>query len=110
MLMKRIASLGALLATMVGVSSCAVGPDFVVPAPPDVGRYTKERLATRTSSADTHNGRAEHFFIGRDEPLGRFDLGAQRRLLDGGNHHIADQGQIGSLGLEALKIRGAQDQ
>ena len=68
MLVKRITSLGALLATMVSVSSCAVGPDFVVPAPPDVGRYTKERLATRTSSADTHNGRAEHFVNGRDVP------------------------------------------
>ena len=45
-----------------------MGPDFVVPAPPDVGRYTKERLVTRTSSADSHNGRAEHFVNGRDVP------------------------------------------
>jgi outer membrane protein TolC len=66
MLVKRIASLGALLGIMVSLSSCAVGPDFVVPAPPDVGRYAKERLATRTSSADSHNGRAEHFVNGRD--------------------------------------------
>jgi outer membrane protein TolC len=29
-------------------------------------RYTKERLATRTSSAESHNGRAEHFVNGRD--------------------------------------------
>jgi NodT family efflux transporter outer membrane factor (OMF) lipoprotein len=60
-----IASTGALLAAIL-LSSCAVGPDFVVPAPPDVGRYTKERLSTRTSSADSHNGRAEHFVNGRD--------------------------------------------
>jgi NodT family efflux transporter outer membrane factor (OMF) lipoprotein len=63
----RVASSGALLAAML-LSSCAVGPDFLVPAPPDVGRYTKEPLATRTSSADTHNGRAEHFVNGRDVP------------------------------------------
>jgi NodT family efflux transporter outer membrane factor (OMF) lipoprotein len=68
MLVKRITSLGMLLAIMAGVSSCTVGPNFVVPAPPDVGRYTKERLAPRTNSADTRNGRAEHFVNGRDVP------------------------------------------
>ena len=80
MLIKRITSLGALLAIMVGVSSCAVGPDFVVPAPPDVGRYTKERLAPRTSSADTHNGRAEHFVNGRDVSAEWWQLFRSRAL------------------------------
>jgi len=40
------ASFAALL-----VSSCAVGPDFVAPTPPDVSRYTKERLTLRDQDA-----------------------------------------------------------
>ena len=47
-------------------SSCAVGPDFAPPAPPDVGRYTKEPLAARTASTDAAFGKAQHFVQGRE--------------------------------------------
>jgi hypothetical protein len=36
------------------LAGCAVGPDFVQPTAPDVARYTKEPLASRTSSTDVN--------------------------------------------------------
>ncbi|MGP0089644.1 MAG: TolC family protein, partial [Xanthobacteraceae bacterium] len=48
------------------VSSCAVGPDFAPPAAPDVSRYTKEPLATHTSSTDAAFGKAQHFVQGHE--------------------------------------------
>jgi NodT family efflux transporter outer membrane factor (OMF) lipoprotein len=56
------ALVGALL------TSCAVGPDFLHPAAPDVSRYTKEPLAPRTSSSDAPTGQPQHFVEGRDLP------------------------------------------
>jgi NodT family efflux transporter outer membrane factor (OMF) lipoprotein len=50
------------------LAGCAVGPDFRVPAAPDVGRYTKEPLTTSTSSTDAPDGKTQHFEIGRDIP------------------------------------------
>jgi NodT family efflux transporter outer membrane factor (OMF) lipoprotein len=50
------------------LASCAVGPDYVNPAPPDTGRYTKEQLAPRTSSTDAPTGQSQHFAEGRDIP------------------------------------------
>jgi NodT family efflux transporter outer membrane factor (OMF) lipoprotein len=50
------------------LSSCAVGPDFAAPAPPDVIRYTREPLALRTSSTDIAFGKSQHFVNGRDIP------------------------------------------
>jgi NodT family efflux transporter outer membrane factor (OMF) lipoprotein len=54
------------LAAAVVLTSCAVGPDFHSPAPPDVDRYTKEPLEKRTSSSDAPTGQAQHFVQGRD--------------------------------------------
>ena len=50
------------------VSGCAVGPDFLHPGAPEVSRYTKEPLATRTASADVSKGNANHFINGKDIP------------------------------------------
>jgi NodT family efflux transporter outer membrane factor (OMF) lipoprotein len=50
------------------LASCAVGPDYVNPAPPATGRYTKEQLAPQTSSTDAPTGRSQHFAEGRDIP------------------------------------------
>jgi NodT family efflux transporter outer membrane factor (OMF) lipoprotein len=47
------------------LSSCAVGPDFVNPAAPDVDRYTRENLVTRTNSTDILDGQSQHFISGR---------------------------------------------
>jgi NodT family efflux transporter outer membrane factor (OMF) lipoprotein len=66
MLVRGLLILVALLTLMTFVSSCAVGPDFSTPAAPEVGRYTKEPLAPRTSSADVKFGQSQHFVNGRD--------------------------------------------
>jgi NodT family efflux transporter outer membrane factor (OMF) lipoprotein len=54
------------LATSIILTSCAVGPDFVHPAAPEIVRYTREPLATRTSSSDTSFGRSQKFAEGQD--------------------------------------------
>ncbi len=41
-LLSRVIGLGLAIA----LASCAVGPDFVAPAPPDVERYTPEPTAS----------------------------------------------------------------
>jgi outer membrane protein TolC len=56
------------LVAALALTSCAVGPDFLHPAAPDVGRYTKEPLATATSSTDAPTGQPQHFLPGRDIP------------------------------------------
>jgi NodT family efflux transporter outer membrane factor (OMF) lipoprotein len=65
---KRCCKCAAGLAAIVLLTSCAVGPDFHAPAPPEAERYTEEPLATRTSSTDAPNGQSQHFEIGRDIP------------------------------------------
>jgi len=68
MFWKRCPVIVAVLGAAMLVSSCAVGPDFEHPAPPEASRYTKEPLATRTSSAAIRDGQAQHFINGRDIP------------------------------------------
>jgi NodT family efflux transporter outer membrane factor (OMF) lipoprotein len=55
----------ALLATAL-LGGCAVGPDFIAPAAPDVDHYTKSPLPSRTSSSDVPFGRAQNFSEGKD--------------------------------------------
>jgi NodT family efflux transporter outer membrane factor (OMF) lipoprotein len=50
------------------LGGCAVGPDFVQPAAPDVSGYTREPLASRTSSTDVKFGQSQHFVNGHDIP------------------------------------------
>ena len=56
------------LALSMLLASCAVGPDFLHPAAPDVAGYTREPLAPRTASTDAPGGRSQHFVAGRDIP------------------------------------------
>jgi NodT family efflux transporter outer membrane factor (OMF) lipoprotein len=64
----RVSAGATALAAVMLLTSCAVGPDFVVPAAPQVTRYTTEPLAPRTSSTDAPTGQAERFVVGRDIP------------------------------------------
>jgi NodT family efflux transporter outer membrane factor (OMF) lipoprotein len=66
MLIERFSVTGALLAVAALVASCSVGPDFNLPAAPDVDRYTKEPLAAGTSSTDAAFGAAQRFAKGKD--------------------------------------------
>jgi NodT family efflux transporter outer membrane factor (OMF) lipoprotein len=54
------------LASLTTLTSCAVGPDFHVPAAPDTDRYTKEPLAPRTPGTDSATGQSQRFVNGRD--------------------------------------------
>jgi NodT family efflux transporter outer membrane factor (OMF) lipoprotein len=66
---RRFSAIVAALAGATLLTSCiAVGPDFLHPAAPEVGRYTKEPLAPGTSSTDAPTGRAQRFVQDRDIP------------------------------------------
>src|SRR5262249_2661736 len=50
------------------LTGCAVGPDFVHPAAPEITRYTREPLATQTSAADVAGGAPQRFIARRHIP------------------------------------------
>ena len=56
------------LAAVMLLAGCAVGPDFVHPAAPEITRYTREPLAPQTSGADVAAGQRQRFVEGRDIP------------------------------------------
>src|ERR1019366_5269552 len=64
----RFSAIAAAFAAAMLLTSCAVGPDFVHPAVPEVSGYTTEPLAPRTSSTDAPNGQTQRFVQGRDIP------------------------------------------
>jgi NodT family efflux transporter outer membrane factor (OMF) lipoprotein len=68
MFVAKISSVIAVPVTVTMLSGCAVGPDFVHPGAPDVSRYTREPLASHTSSTDIKFGQSQHFVNGRDIP------------------------------------------
>jgi NodT family efflux transporter outer membrane factor (OMF) lipoprotein len=61
---RWLANTAALAAAML-VTSCAVGPDFLHPAAPEIARYTREPMA-HTSSTDVASGQRQVFAPGRD--------------------------------------------
>ena len=65
---RKFSAKAAAFAAATLLTSCAVGPDFLHPAAPEVTRYTKEPLAPRTSSTDAATGLSQHFAQGRDIP------------------------------------------
>ena len=56
------------LAAVTLLAGCAVGPDFLHPAAPEITRYTREPLAKQTSDTDAPTGRSQRFAAGRDVP------------------------------------------
>jgi len=50
------------------VASCAVGPDFVPPKPPQVSSYSRGALPDRTEATAIPGGESQHFVDGRDIP------------------------------------------
>jgi NodT family efflux transporter outer membrane factor (OMF) lipoprotein len=66
--LRRYNQAAAALAATIVLASCAVGPDFLHPAPPETNRYTKEPLTTQTASTDSPTGQPQHFVQARDIP------------------------------------------
>ena len=64
----RFASGLAFSAAVLGITGCAVGPDFLRPAAPETQSYTEEPMPTQTQSADTTGGAAQKFVPGADVP------------------------------------------
>ncbi len=58
---------GLVLSVLV-LSACAVGPDFMPPPAPPVSGYTPEGKLATTASADVAGGAAQKFVMGRDIP------------------------------------------
>src|ERR1700731_646779 len=56
------------LAAATLLASCAVGPDFLHPAAPEVPPYPREPLSGQTSATDAPTGRPQRFVEGRDIP------------------------------------------
>jgi NodT family efflux transporter outer membrane factor (OMF) lipoprotein len=53
---------------MLFVSGCAVGPDFVRPAPPPVKQFTADAMPALTSPAAGRNNETQRLIAGRDLP------------------------------------------
>jgi NodT family efflux transporter outer membrane factor (OMF) lipoprotein len=53
---------------MLALAGCAVGPDFAIPAAPNVPGYTPEPLAAHTAAANTRDGGAQRFEPALDLP------------------------------------------
>src|SRR6266702_3109446 len=57
-----------LMATTLLLTGCAVGPDFVTPAPPVGKDYTPEALGSRTAGAKAAGGESQRFVRDLDLP------------------------------------------
>ncbi len=73
------AGAAAVVAAML-LTSCAVGPDFLHPAAPEITRFTREPLASQTASAAVPTGAKQHFVAGRDIPEQWWTLFKSREL------------------------------
>jgi NodT family efflux transporter outer membrane factor (OMF) lipoprotein len=56
-------------AILLALSGCAVGPDFLKPAPPKDAGYAPKPLPVQTASATVYGGDAQHFAAGKDIPF-----------------------------------------
>ena len=54
--------------SLLALSACAVGPDFVAPPAPSGAGYTPEARPETTASTDLAGGAAQNFEMGRDIP------------------------------------------
>ena len=68
MSVRSFARVAAALVAFLAACGCAVGPDFENPPPPEVGGYTREKLAPRTSSTNVTLGQSQRFVAGKDLP------------------------------------------
>jgi NodT family efflux transporter outer membrane factor (OMF) lipoprotein len=62
------------------LTGCAVGPNFVHPAAPEITRYTREPMPAQTAAADTPAGQRQVFLAGHDIPQDWWRLFRSREL------------------------------
>ncbi len=66
--MSVAATLSLLASSLLGLSACAVGPDFTPPPAPPVAGYTPDTPPAATVSVDVPGGTGQQFVMGRDIP------------------------------------------
>lgn len=76
----RFSKVAASLAVALTGASCAVGPDFSRPAPPEAERYSHEPQAPHTASSATPGGQSQHFSKNLDVPAEWWTLFRSRKL------------------------------
>lgn len=96
-------SRGTFGALLISLAGCAVGPDFVRPAPPQVDRYTQGAEPTVTISAD---GQTQHFAKGATLLAGWWRQFASKKLDVVVNEAIAKNP---SLQAAQATLRQSQD-
>jgi NodT family efflux transporter outer membrane factor (OMF) lipoprotein len=62
------------------LTGCAVGPDFVHPAAPEITRYTREPMLALTTGTDVASGQRQVFVTGHDIPQEWWRLFRSRAL------------------------------
>lgn len=65
---KRWSKAAVWIVLAAGLAGCAVGPDFVAPAAPDVTGYTPEPLGRAIATAGTKSDTAQRFVPAKDLP------------------------------------------
>ncbi len=90
------------LLSLVLLTGCAVGPDFVRPEPPPVGRYTHGAAPTATLEAD---GRAQRFHLG-----GKIAADWWRLFKSTPLNAVVREAVSGNLGLQAAQANLRQSQ
>ena len=66
--MSVAATLSLLASSLLGLSACAVGPDFTPPPAPPFAGYTPDTPPAATVSVDVPGGAGQQFVMGRDIP------------------------------------------
>ena len=66
--MLRMIFITAVSMTMMLLSGCAVGPDFIRPAAPNIDRYTLQPLPEQTAVTEMKGGEAQRFVRDMDIP------------------------------------------
>lgn len=72
-------ALGA-AAALALLGGCAVGPDFLQPAPPKTDAYVPEKVLPDTASTKVEAGQSQHFAVGQDIPGQWWTLFHSKRL------------------------------
>jgi NodT family efflux transporter outer membrane factor (OMF) lipoprotein len=67
-MLRRVTAAALTASALVGLSACAVGPNFKRPTPPAAPGYGSAPLQDQTAAADTAGGAAQRFVAGMDIP------------------------------------------
>jgi NodT family efflux transporter outer membrane factor (OMF) lipoprotein len=76
------------------LASCAVGPNFKKPVPPEVKGYTAARLSATAGTTNVAGGKPQGFALGRDIPGEWWNLFHSEQLSDLIEHSLSNNPSI----------------